>query len=467
MASLSVPRSVSLALGLGLALASALAGHLLELSPEACWTLAVTALCAVWWVFETLPIPATSLIPFAVLPVAGVLDHKAAAAAFGDTVILLLLGGFILSTALEKSGAHRRLALGLVRLVGGGGRRLVLGFLVASAALSMWISNTATTLMLLPLAMAVVQADEAAAPGQEPRSRLAIPLLLAIAYGASIGGVGTPVGTPPNLIFVGVYEKVTGGSYGFLEWMAVAVPAVLLMLVPTWLWLARGLPSAPAPRLERSAWRPAERRVLVVFAVTILLWVTREAPLGGWSGWLGVKGVNDSTVAMAAVVTLFLVPDGEGGALLDWETAARIPWGLLLLFSGGLAIAAAFESSGLSTALGQALGGIAALPRAAMLLALCLSVTFLSEFTSNTALATLLMPILGAAARAAGLAPEALMVPGALAASYAFMMPVGTAPNAIVYGTGRVPVRRMMLDGFVLNIIGAVVLTLVCLFLLS
>lgn len=422
---------------------------------------AVTALCAVWWVTEPIAIPATSLIPFALFPLLGVLDHKDVATSYGHSLILLLLGGFMLSTAMERSGAHRRLALGMVRLVGGvGGRRLVLGFMIASAALSMWISNTATTLMLLPVALAVLSQTE--------DEKLATPLLLGMAYAASVGGIGTPVGTPPNVILMGVYQEHTGEEITFLEWMKLGIPVVLVMVPAQWLWLTRKL-NKGGERLELPTpgpWRKSEVRVLIVFGLTALAWVTRSQPFGGWSTLIGAPGVGDATVALAAVVVMFLVPDGEGAQLLDWKTAARIPWGLLILFGGGIAIARAFGESGLSAALGTLLAALASWPLIVMLVVICLSVTFLTEITSNTATTSLLMPILAAAATAAAIDPKLLMVPAAISASCAFMLPVATAPNAIVFGTGKFPTKTMAREGFALNLIGTMAIAILCYLLL-
>jgi sodium-dependent dicarboxylate transporter 2/3/5 len=457
-----VTKSKTWALWLGPVLAALVGGGLsmAGLSTAAAWCGGVTALCAVWWVTEPIPIPATSLIPFALFPITGVLDHKQVATAYGHSLILLLLGGFILSKAMERSGAHRRLALGMVRAVGGvGGRRLVLGFMVAAAVLSMWISNTATTLMLLPVALAVLeQADD---------DDLAVPLLLGMAYAASVGGIGTPVGTPPNVILMGVYSEQTGKEISFLSWMRIGVPVVVLMVPIIWLWLTRSMGGdrGPLELPDPGPWTSAERRVLVVFGITAVAWVTRSEPFGGWSGLIGAPGVGDSTIALAAVVAMFLVPDGRQGRLLDWDSAAKIPWGLLLLFGGGIAIARAFGASGLSKALGDILSALASWPVALMLLAICLAVTFLTEVTSNTATTSLLMPILAAAATAAAVDPRLLMVPAAISASCAFMLPVATAPNAIVFGTGRFTTRLMAGEGIALNVIGAFAITLVCYFL--
>ena len=432
----------------------------LGLPKEAAWTAAITGLCAVWWVTEAIPIPATSLIPFAAFPFAGVLSHKEVATAYGHTLILLLLGGFILSTAMERSGAHRRIALTILHAVGGTQpRRLVLGFMLSTAALSMWISNTATTLMILPIAWAVLEQDKS--------GTLKVPLLLGIAYAASIGGLGTPIGTPPNVIFMGVYKETTGQELSFLSWMKIGLPTTALLLPLAWWFVTRKVRSVASLQVPATEpWRSPEKRVLMVFGLTALAWITRTSPMGGWSALLGTPEVGDSTVALLAVVAFFLIPDGEGERLLDWESANKIPWGLLILFGGGIAIARAFEASGLSQVMGAGLAGMATWPTLGMMATICLVVTFLTEVTSNTATTTLLMPILAAAAVASGLEPALLMVPAVLSASCAFMLPVATAPNAIVYGAG-VPIRQMAREGFVLNFVGAAVITGVCFTLLG
>lgn len=441
--------------GLGLAAASGAGAHVAGLSDPIAWTIAVTVLCASWWVTEALPIPATSLVPFAAFPLTGVLDHREAAAALGDHVIVLLMGAFMLSKGLEKSGAHERLALYMIRLVGASGKRLVAGFMIASAAISMWVSNTATTLMLMPIALAVL--------GRAKDRTLDAPVVLGVAYAASIGGLGTLIGTPPNVIFAGIYERATGSEYGFLEWMKTGVPAVAIGVFLAILWLTRAVRSKervdiPAP----GAFSIAEVRTLIVFGATVLLWVTRGEPFGGWSSWLGIEGAGDSTVALIAVAAMFLIPDGRGGALLDWKWASDIPWGMLLLFAGGICIAIAFEKSGLSVLIGQSLAGARSLPPFVLMLLICLVVTFMSELTSNTAVATLVLPVLAAAAEGTGLSPAILMVPAAMAASSGFMLPVSTAPNAIAYGTGRVSVAVMAREGTALNLMLALVIAGVC-----
>jgi len=453
-------RGRALLLGAALAALVLLLCRIASLPAPAAWTAGITALCAAWWVMEPIPIPATSILPFALFPLAGVLTEKQVAGAYGNPMILLLLGGFILSTAMEKNRAHRRVAQVMLRLTGGGSpRRLVLGFMLATAVCSMWISNTATALMMLPVALAVLE--------REGTEHLRVPLLLGIAYGASIGGLGTPIGTPPNVIFLAIFREDTGVQIGFASWMMIGVPAVLLLLPTAWLRLTLRLKGGPVPAIPSlGPWRRPERRVLIMFGLTALAWITRTEPAGGWSGLLGLEGVGDSTVALLSVSLMFLVPNGEGEALLDWHTARKIPWGILLLFGGGIAIARAFVESGLSTALGNAMTGIAALPLALTVLFICLCVTFLTEVTSNTATTTLLLPILGAAALAVGIDPRLYMVPATLSASCAFMLPVATPPNAVVYGADLFPLRRMAREGFVLNLVGAVLLTGWCLWIL-
>ncbi len=269
-------------------------------------------------------------------------------------------------------------------------------------------------------------------------------------------GSGTPIGTPPNLIFMREYARTTGEEPSFVEWMTWAIPVVVVMIPAVGIWLTRGL------RLERpievphpGQWRAEESRTLIVFAITALLWVTRKA----WSSLPGLEGANDASVALLAVVAMFLIPNGRGERLLDWKTAVRIPWGILLLFSSGMILAEAFKASGLSATLGESLAGLCDLPPALLILSICLGVTFLTEVTTNTATTNLLMPILAAAAVAAEIEPKMIMVPAAISASFAFMLPVATGPNAVVFGSERLTVKDMAREGFVLNLIGAVIVS--------
>jgi len=422
----------------------------------------VAVLCIIWWVFEPIPIPVTSLLPLAILPLLGVLTPAEVGQAYGSPLILLLLGGFLLSKAMEHSGAHRRIAIGMANLFGASsGRRLIMGFMTAAAVLSMWISNTATTLMLLPVALAVLDATR-------EREKLAAPLLLGIAYAASVGGLGTPIGTPPNLIFMQVYEQTTGQAISFTRWMSWALPVVVLMVPAMAVILTRNMRGTLAVQLpDVGAWRIEERRVMVVFGLTALAWVTRSEPFGGWKTWLDLPQANDASVALLAVVLMFIIPNGKGQRLLSWERASTIPWGVLLLFSGGICLAKGFVNSGLSDLMGQWLAGMTRIPLYALIAIICLVVTFMTEATSNTASTTLLMPVLAAAALAAGIAPELIMVPAAMSASCAFMLPVATAPNSVVFGSGLVSTSRMAREGVLLNLLGAAVISVVCFTLLT
>jgi len=416
----------------------------------------ITLLTVIWWVTEPIPIPATSLVPFALLPVFGVLDHKAVASSIGSHVILLLMGAFMLSKSLEKSGAHERLAVYMVKLVGvTSGRRLVLGFMLAAGFLSMWISNTATTLIMLPMALAILTHVD--------NKRLKVALILGIAYAASVGGLGSLIGTPPNIIFAGIYEEHTGKEFGFLAWMKIGVPVVLIALPIMAFWLTRNVKLEHKIVLpELGEWRVEEKRTLWVFGLTALAWITRGEPFGGWSSLLDIKIAGDSTVALFSVVIMFLISNGKGGRLLDWDTAKTIPWGMLLLFAGGIAIAKGFTASGLSAMLGEWLTSLSSLPPILMILTVCLVVTYLTEITSNTATATLLMPILAVAAISSGFDPVVLMIPAAMAASCAFMLPVATAPNAIAYGTGEIEIQDMVKEGAILSVIVSSIVAMVC-----
>lgn len=426
------------------------------LEPKAAITAAITVLTVTWWVTEALPIPVTSLVPFVLLPLFGIVDHKTIASSLGSHVILLLMGAFMLSKAIEKSGAHERLAVYMVRMVGvSSGRRLVLGFMLATGVLSMWISNTATTLIMLPIALAILS--------HVKNPQLSVALILGIAYAASVGGIGTPIGTPPNVIFMGIYEEQTGKEFSFLSWMKIGVPIVLISLPLIAIWLTRNVRLTQEIKLpELGQWRKEESRTLWIFGFTALAWIFRKEPFGGWSGLFNTPLMGDSSVALLAVILMFIVPNGKGGRLLNWETAKAIPWGMLLLFAGGIAIAKGFVASGLSEILAQWLSSLSFLPPLLMILVICLVVTYLTEITSNTATATLLMPILAIAALSSGYEPMVFMIPAAICASCAFMLPVATAPNAIIYGTGLVSIKTMVKEGAILSLLMSVFISLMC-----
>lgn len=431
--------------------------HLFGHDAAIAWTAAVVVWSAIWWIFEPIPIPATSLLPIAIFPLVGVLDAKQVGAAYGDSLVLLMMGGFMLSMAMEKSGTHRRIAVIMVNRFGGqqGGRRLVFGFMAASAFLSMWISNAATVLMLLPIVLAVT--------AQSSDAALKKCLLLAVAYAASVGGIGTPIGTPPNLVFMRQYAEVTGGvEISFLTWMTWALPVVVIMLPLIGFCLTRNLSLGEPLQLPKvGKWRFEEVATLLVFSITALLWVTRKGPGGGWMNAFHLPGASDASVALLAVVAMHFIPDRKGGTLLSWDDCKKIPWGVLILFGGGIAIARAFTASGLDQVIASSLTGLSSIPTLLMIAVVCFAVTFLTEVTSNTATANLILPILAATAVAASIDARLMMIPATLSASFAFMLPVATPPNAIVFGSEQLTIREMAREGFILNLLGAVVVTLV------
>ncbi len=437
--------------------------------PEAWRVMAVAVLMAVLWVTEALPLAATSLVPLVAFPLLGISSTKAAAAPYADPLIFLFLGGFVLGLGLQRWNLHRRIALAIVGRLGTSPPRLVGGFLLATAFLSMWVSNTATAVMMLPVALSVVGLVEGAGDegGAADRRNLAVGLLLAVAYGASIGGLATLIGTPPNALLAAYMSRTHGVEVGFAQWMALGVPLSLVMLAITWVLLAKVIYPVAAGAVagaEEAVGREArglgplsgpERRVGLVFLLTATAWVFR--PLVSDL----VPGLDDTVIAIAAALALFALPSGApgGGRLLDWAAAREVPWGVLLLFGGGLSLAAAIADSGLAGWLGALIQGLGGLPGIVVVLAATLAIIFLTELTSNTATAAAFLPLVGSAAVGLGMDPFLLTVPVALAASCAFMLPVATPPNAIVYGSGHLAIADMARVGLWLNLLGTLVIT--------
>jgi solute carrier family 13 (sodium-dependent dicarboxylate transporter), member 2/3/5 len=451
----------------GLVAGAALAGGML-LAPapaglsDAGWrTAAVGILMALWWMTEALPIPVTSLLPILLFPLLGVAPVGAAAAPYAHELIFLFLGGFLIARGIERWGLHRRIALAVVERVGTRPARLVAGFMLASAFLSLWISNTATSLLMLPIALSLLTLLGGAA--EEDRRRFALVLLLGIAYACSLGGMGTLIGTPGNAILAAFVADTYGRSIGFAEWMLVGLPVVVVGLPLIHLVLTRvvyplRLAEIPGGRAflagERASLGPmsgAERRVAAVFAATAAAWIAR--PL--LTGFL--PGLTDTGVALAGAFALFLLPAGrsvaEGGALLDWESARDLPWGVLLLFGGGLSLATAVRETGLAEWIGGLVAGAGALPAPLLFLLVLAVVLLLTELTSNTATVAAFLPVLASLAAVTGQEPLALLAGATLASSGAFMLPVATPPNAIVFGSGLVTIPQMARAGCVLNLL--------------
>lgn len=442
-------------------------------------TAAIVALMAVLWMTEAMPLAATALVPVVLFPLAGVLSLRETTASYANEVIFLLLGGFLIGRAMVRWGLHRRFALGIVSIAGPRPTRLVAGFMVATAFLSMWISNTATVVMMLPIGLSVIALlgdQDGERPASEWVPAFATCLLLAIAYSASIGSVGTLIGTPPNLFLRAFAEERFGIEIGFAEWMLVGVPFVLVFLPIAWVLLTRAYPPGNQEivggreliRAARTGLGPVsrgEKVVLCVFVATVAAWVLRQ-PLADWE-WLverlpWIAELTDPGIAIAAALVLFAFPvyPREGVFALDWEHARGLPWGILILVGGGLALAAAVRVNGVDTWIGELLTGLGALPLVVLVAIVTVVVIFLTEVTSNTATAATLIPIMAGVAIALGVDPFLLVVPAAIAASCAFMMPVATPPNAIVFASGHLTVAQMVRVGLWLNLFGAVLITL-------
>lgn len=453
--SLSLAQRLGLLAGLALMALALLVPPPPGLSPEGWRTLGLGLAMAVWWSTEPVPIAVTSLMPVLTLPLMDVVSLSDAAAPYANSLVFLFLGGFLLAAAVERHGLHRRLAYHVLRLAGASPRRLLAGFLLSTALLSMWISNTAAVMLMLPVALAVTRDP------LQPRV-LAAPLLLSLAYGASIGGSGTLIGTPPNALMAAWLAESQGIDLGFAHWMALALPFVALFLLLAWAWLGRGLPrgdagqGTAAPALQPGPAARPEWRVAALFFAAALLWMTR--PL--LNHLPGLEALSDTGVALGIALALFVVPRGDGqGPLMRWSDTGDLPWHVLLLFGGGLSLAGAMDASGLAEWVGTGLAGLGGWPAVLILLAISAAVVALSELLSNTALVAALLPVVGAIAAGTGLPVSSLAATVALAASCAFMLPAGTPPNALVFASGQLSVARMMREGVVMNLVTLVLVT--------
>lgn len=435
------------------------------MTPTAWRMLAITLWMVVWWLSEALPIAATALLPLVLMPLFGVQDMSATAASYASPLIFLFLGGFLLAAAMQRVGLHRRIALGIVSFVGASPGRIVLGFMLATAFLSMWISNTATTIMMFAVALSVIDFV-----GQQTRDdrmvrNFGVALMLAVAYAASIGGVGTLIGSPPNAMLASFVQQTYGIEVSFARWMMIGLPVVVVMLPLTWLLLTRLLfparmmqvgDAGALVRAEIAAMGPmdrGERLVAVVFGGAALGWMLRD-PLVRLTG----LPLDDAMIAITAALILFGLPvsRGQGRYALDWAATRDLPWGILLLFGGGLALAGGFSASGLARIIGEGVAGID-IATVFLVLAVLVAMVYLTEITSNTASTATFLPILGAVAVGLGLDVLTLTVPVALGASMAFMMPVATPPNAIVFAYDRMQLPDMVRAGFLMNIMAIAV----------
>lgn len=448
--------------------------------PEALRALGVALLMAIWWVTECIPIYATAFVPIALFPLLGILDAGTTTENYGHNYVLMLLGGFFLAKSIELCGLHNRIALHIIRKLGTSRKKMILGFMVATALLSFWIANVAVVLLMLPIALAIIDKEESK-ENSSPHFGLA--LMLAIAYAASVGGTGSLIGTPPNMVFAGVVEKVFPElpPIDFLEWMKLGTPIVIIILPIIWFYLTRyfkisgdfegGKEIIDTEIKAIGSMTVMEKRVLAVFVFTALGWIFRRDivldgfVLPGWSTFLGVgEYVHDSTVAIVTALLLFAIPSGkskgEPKTLLDWKSASQVPWGVVMIVGGGYAIADSFKHTGLADFLGSQLSFISQYPIIIILVTVIFLMIFITEINSNTATANIFLPVLGSMAIAGQINPLLLMIPATFACSFSFMLPSGTGTNAVIFGSNRVTIPEMAKCGFGLNLLCVILLTM-------
>lgn len=449
---------------------------------------AVAVLMAFWWMTEAIPLAATALVPAALYPLFAIPPYAEIARAYTHPLIFLFLGGFLLAIAVEETGVHRRAALAVLSIVGNRPRRIIFGFMLVTFVSSMWISNTATTLMMIPIAVSMVLQVEDSNWDAKSQKNFQLALLLGVAYSASIGGMATFIGTPTNGIFKYFYEASAPSEkhVSFLEWLMLALPVAVVMVSSTWALLVYIIFPVGSKRIlgEKNVlgtlkaslgkMTSAEKRIAIIFILTAILWITRRPiPNWGWAHLLGLdpieidgksqKIVRDSTVAIFMALLCFIIPSGNknGRPLLTWNMTTRLPWGILLMFGGGFALGSGMKSTGLDVYIGTKLAASAAgMSSTATQVLTTSGMTFFTELTSNMASANMLLPVLEKSAKELGLDPFFLMFPATLAASLAFMLPISTAPNAIAFGTGRIKISQMVKAGFLLNLLGILLITL-------
>lgn len=449
------------------------------LSKEALAVLASTLWIATWWVTEAIPIPAAALLPIILFPMTGAVDSKTTTSAYADDVIFLFMGGFIIALAIERWNLHKRIALAIISAIGTSTERIILGFMIATGFLSMWISNTATAMMMVPIGLAIIyQFIDALEKEGQTVHRDNFPfgksLMLGIGYSASVGGVATLIGTPPNTIFVGVVRELFDVNISFASWMLFGVPLSVVLIAFIWVYLIKfafPMPFKNIPggrevihqeKAKLGHMTYEEKAVLTIFVITAFAWISRTFILEKF------VPINDTTIAIIASLILFIVPsiNKKGSNLMNWETAKNLPWGILLLFGGGLAIAAGFNNSGLAEWIGSQLTIVSNVPVLWIIITVTTLVLFLTEITSNTATATMMFPIMASLAFASNVHPYGLMIAAGVAASCAFMLPVATPPNAVVFGSGYIKIGDMIKAGFWINIFSIFLITFAIYYLL-
>lgn len=442
-------------------------------SEHAAETLAIGALMITWWITEVVPMPVVALLPLILFPLFGIAPVKSVAASYGDPSIFLFLGGFMIGLAIEKWNLHKRIALNIVKFTGTSGDRIILGFILATGLLSMWLSNTATTMMMYPIATSVISVVDFNRKEHGNVHNFSLCILLSIAYASNFGGVATIIGTPPNVAFAAYISEKYNYSIGFAEWMMIGTPVAIILLVSLYLVLTKWLyPSGLKKdeltsmhiRQELDALGPmsrAEKRVLNVFLLTASMWILKDL-----INAIGVIKLDDTMIALIGASLLFMIPSGMGKdadqQVLLWSDTSRVAWGILLLFGGGIALAAALEKAGLIQMLGIWVAGYAGSDMLLLIFIITIVSLFISEVMSNIAQVIVFAPVIGGISDALGISPLILGIPMTLAASCASMLPMGTPPNAIVFASGQVPMRSMLKAGFVMNLIAVVLITLIC-----
>lgn len=447
-----------------------------DLTPEARAVLACTVWIALWWITEAVPIAITSLLPIILFPLTGALGLSETTSSYGHKYIFLYIGGFILAIAIEKWNLHKRIALNIIRIIGADVKSIILGFMIATAFMSMWISNTATSVMMLPIGMAIVlQLKDNPNTKENENLIFGKILMLAIAYSASIGGLATLIGTPPNLVLAGILEELYGIEISFSKWISFGLPVSILLLFICWKYL-----TSFAFNIEQEAFpggrreineqikklgsvSAEEKTVMIIFFLTALAWISRSFLLQKW-----IPAIDDTIIAVIAAISLFIMPSKKykGSKLLNWEEAVKLPWGILLLFGGGLALAQSFKSSGLAEWIGAQLSMLDGLHLILMLLILVAMMNFLTEITSNLATTAMMLPVLAPLALSVNVHPYILMVGATVAASCAFMLPVATPPNAVVFGSGYLRIIDMTRVGVFMNLLSIVLLTIITYYIL-
>jgi sodium-dependent dicarboxylate transporter 2/3/5 len=449
--------------------------HPLGLTDQANAVMACTAWIAIWWIFEVTDISVTALLPIVLFPLSGALSIEITTAAYGHKYIFLYMGGFILAITIEKWNLHKRIALNIINFIGTGISRIMLGFMLATAFMSMWISNTATTVMMLPIGLAIIsQLRDDPETEEDENLKFGKALMLAIAYSASIGGMATLFGTPPNLVFAGVIKEVYEIEIGFGEWMLFGLPISILLLGICWVYLSKfafkfkmeefpgGKQKIKALLSDLGSWSQEERKVVMIFSITALLLIFRQKIQ------ILIPQIDDTIIALGMGILLFLIPSSKKGKyLLTWKEAVKMPWGVIILFGGGMALAAGFQQSGLAEWIGNQFELLKALPIFLLILILITAVNFLTEITSNLATTAMLLPILAPMAFSIDVHPYILLVSATVAASCAFMLPVATPPNAIVFGSGYLKITDMIKAGIWMNILSIILLSLLVFFILE